>query len=142
MSADIKILLSKLLDKDPDTRPDANALMMELLVKKHVEKIIRKVSEADVALGHQLYNQLTEHIPKIESLTHFLNQSLCTFTNEEKLFLKRIVGYNEPVTSLLYRGSRDGWTYADFHKLCDEKGPTITLFKVKDGPCIGGFTAY
>ena len=28
----------------------------------------------------------------------------------------------------------------DFHSRCDKKGPTISLFKVKDGDCIGGFT--
>ena len=28
----------------------------------------------------------------------------------------------------------------DFHERCDEKGPTITLFKIKDGDCIGGYS--
>jgi hypothetical protein len=28
----------------------------------------------------------------------------------------------------------------DFHSRCDKKGPTISLFKVKKGDCIGGFT--
>ena len=28
----------------------------------------------------------------------------------------------------------------DFHKRCDNKGPTISLFKIKDGDCIGGYT--
>ena len=30
--------------------------------------------------------------------------------------------------------------WEDFHKRCDMKGPTLTLMRVKDGPCIGGFT--
>ena len=30
--------------------------------------------------------------------------------------------------------------FKDFHSRCDKKGPTISLFKVKDGDCIGGFT--
>lgn len=41
---------------------------------------------------------------------------------------------------LLYSGSIHGWKYFDFHSRCDNKGPTICLFKVKDGDCIGGFT--
>ena len=41
---------------------------------------------------------------------------------------------------LLYRGSRDGWNADDFHLRCDNKGATVTLFKIKDGPCVGGFT--
>jgi hypothetical protein len=45
-------------------------------------------------------------------------------------------------TKLLYRGSRDGWKYADFHSRSDKKGPTITFFKVKEnGRRCGGFTS-
>lgn len=35
--------------------------------------------------------------------------------------------------SLLYSGSRDGWMSADFHRLCDNKGPTKSLFKIDNG---------
>jgi hypothetical protein len=27
----------------------------------------------------------------------------------------------------------------DFHSRCDNKGPTISLFKIKDGDCVGGY---
>ena len=37
---------------------------------------------------------------------------------------------------LLYRFSRDGDKISKFHELCDDKGPTLTLFKVKE--IIGG----
>ena len=35
-------------------------------------------------------------------------------------------------TYLRYRGSRDGWMRADFHRMSDGKGPTATLFKIID----------
>ncbi|KAG9302531.1 hypothetical protein G9A89_007235 [Geosiphon pyriformis] len=42
---------------------------------------------------------------------------------------------------LLLRGSRDGFTPADFHRLCDDKGATISVIKVKGtGQIIGGFS--
>jgi hypothetical protein len=45
-------------------------------------------------------------------------------------------------TELRYRGSRDGWKYADFHRMSDGLGPTVTLFKIKENQqCIGGFTS-
>ena len=45
-------------------------------------------------------------------------------------------------TALRYRGSRDGWMNADFHRMSDGIGPTMTLFKIKEnGKCIGGFTS-
>ncbi len=51
------------------------------------------------------------------------------------------MGNKDLILTLLYRGSRDGeWRFIDFHSRCDEKGPTVSLFQVKDGPCIGGFT--
>jgi hypothetical protein len=41
----------------------------------------------------------------------------------------------------MYKGSRDGWKMIDFHIACDNKGgPTISLFKMNDGSCIGGYT--
>jgi hypothetical protein len=54
--------------------------------------------------------------------------------------LYKLLGNKKLVTALLYRGSFTGWKKDDFHKACDYKGPTVTLFKVKDGDCIGGFT--
>ena len=40
---------------------------------------------------------------------------------------------------LIYRGSRDGMTIKKFHELCDNKGPTITLYK-NDKNIFGGYT--
>jgi hypothetical protein len=50
------------------------------------------------------------------------------------------LGNKRLVTTLLYRGSDHGWTGKDFHSRSDSKGATISLFKVKGGDCIGGFT--
>jgi hypothetical protein len=52
----------------------------------------------------------------------------------------KLLGNKMLVTALLFRGSEHGWYAKDFHSRCDNKGPTISLFKVKDGECIGGFT--
>ncbi len=41
---------------------------------------------------------------------------------------------------IVYRGSDDGWEYKDFHRCADHKGVTVTLFKIEDGDCIGGYT--
>ena len=40
---------------------------------------------------------------------------------------------------LLYRASRDGWLVSDFHRLCDEKGPTVVIVKVYNGRLCGGY---
>ena len=41
---------------------------------------------------------------------------------------------------LLYRLSRDGKEYQTFHNLCDNKGNTLTIFKLNDGNILGGYT--
>ncbi|CAG8490561.1 10199_t:CDS:1 [Cetraspora pellucida] len=44
---------------------------------------------------------------------------------------------------LLVRGSRDGFTVSTFHRRCDDKGPTITILKVKDtGEILGGYNPF
>jgi hypothetical protein len=52
--------------------------------------------------------------------------------------LLKLLGNKLLITNLLFRLSEDGLN--NFHKYCDYKGPTISLLKVKDGDCIGGFT--
>jgi hypothetical protein len=42
---------------------------------------------------------------------------------------------------LCYRASRDGWSVADFHRLCDGKGPTLVVAKEETkGYIFGGYT--
>ena len=46
---------------------------------------------------------------------------------------------------LLMRGSEDGFAAEKFHKLCDDKGPTLTVVKSDNSPfapdkVFGGFT--
>ena len=41
---------------------------------------------------------------------------------------------------LLYRLSRDGDSFSTFHKLCDNKGPTITLFQTAQNAVIGFYS--
>ena len=74
-------------------------------------------------------------------MSDLMFESLCTNDPKEKAYLHKLLNNRKLVMTLLYRGSRDGWKYADFHSRADGKSPTITLFKVKNGgPCIGGYT--
>ena len=45
-----------------------------------------------------------------------------------------------PPAALLYRGSRDGWSSANFHSHCDNKGPTVTVIRSTGGYIFGGYT--
>ena len=55
--------------------------------------------------------------------------------------LKNWVNPNKKISfKLLYRMSRDGDSIKTFHKLCDNKGPTISLYLLNDGNIVGGYT--
>lgn len=59
-----------------------------------------------------------------------------TIVSRAKLVISSVESFK-----LLYRGSRDGWTAKDFHRKCDNKGPTLCLFRsTKDYLC-AGFTS-
>jgi hypothetical protein len=73
-------------------------------------------------------------------LSKYLEKSKCATKDEQKLYLLALLGNKKAITTLLYRGSEHGWKYIDFHSRCDGKGPTISIFKIKDGDCIGGYT--
>lgn len=47
---------------------------------------------------------------------------------------------NKIKAELLYRLSKDGESIATFHQLCDNKGPTITLFETLNGTAIGFYS--
>jgi carbamoylphosphate synthase large subunit len=69
-----------------------------------------------------------------------LVNSKCATEKQQKEYLHELLGNKKLVTTLLYSGSLHGWMTIDFHSRCDNKEPTITLFKIENGDCIGGYT--
>lgn len=84
--------------------------------------------------------------PRILSsiIKNFLHKSKCATEKQQKKYLLSLLGNKRLVTKLLYCGTEDGFRPEYFHDLCDHKGPTICLFKIrhgeKEGDCIGGYT--
>ena len=97
--------------------------------------------------GQLKKQQITKPIPistgsKIiySIINDFLPSSKCATEKQQKEYLHKLLGNKRFVTILLFCGSIHGWNAKDFHSRCDKKGPTISLFKIKDGDCIGGYT--
>ena len=61
-------------------------------------------------------------------------------SSDNKEWLLSQLPYDVVTLTLLFRGSTHGWSPDKFHQLCDEKGPTITIFKSKADRVFGGFT--
>ena len=79
---------------------------------------------------------------KIENKTIRNMDSLVLGDNEKyKKTIKNWINPNLKMKAeLLYRLSRDGKEYQTFHNLCDNKGTTLTIFKLNDGNILGGYT--
>ena len=89
-----------------------------------------------------LYNDIDGSWSNIKKIKTMDFDSIILKEEERKNeFLKKIFewsGYKK--MELIYRGSRDGMTSQNFHSKCDNKGPTITLYKTEK--CVfGGFTS-
>ena len=64
--------------------------------------------------------------------------SLIITNFKESLSLKNWINPNSNIkVNLLYRLSRDGPEVSTFHNLCDNKGPTLTLFHLENDKKIG-----
>ncbi len=73
-------------------------------------------------------------------IDEFLQNSKCATEKIQKQYLLNILGNKKILAVLLYSGSIHGWKAQDFHSRCDNKGPTVSLSKIKDGDCVGGYT--
>jgi len=75
---------------------------------------------------------------------YFSNLDSSLIINNNKEYIKILKNWINPdkniKSELLYRLSRDGKEISKFHKLCDDKGPTLTLFQIEDGNKGGIYT--
>ena len=55
-------------------------------------------------------------------------------------WLTEVTAGYQPRLELLYRASRDGWAANQFHSMCDNRGPTITLIRCTAGHIFGGYS--
>ena len=77
----------------------------------------------------------TKHYKVLESL----NSTLLPRSDIKEWLLSQLP-YKVVTLTLLFRGSTHGWSRDKFHQLCDNKGPTIAIYKSKAQRVFGSFT--
>ncbi len=129
----------------------AKKLELEANLKSMTEKATNleaELQEAKANLENQLKKQVITQPPLVSSagnqiinsvIHDFMQSSKCA-TQKEREYLHKLLGNKRFVTVLLFCGTMHGWTPKDFHSRCDGKGPLVSLFKMKDGDCIGGYS--
>ena len=90
-----------------------------------------------------IYDDLLGQWSEIKKFTKSSIDSIILMeSKKEKEFLETIYewsGYKQ--IELIYRGTRDGSTSNIFHNKCDNKGPTICLYKNDKGNIFGGYAS-
>ena len=83
--------------------------------------------------------ELNEYKTKNNNNVFFKDSVILTSEQDREKMLNLL---NKKIMNveLLYRGTRDGDNAKNFHEKCDNKGPTITLCKEKNGIIFGGYT--
>ena len=91
-----------------------------------------------------IYNNIEgewSEIQNIKTDIYIPDSIILKESKREKELLEKIYewsGYKK--MELLYRGTRDGKSCKDFHNKCDNKGPTICLYKSEKGYIFGGYS--
>lgn len=119
---------------------------LEEMAKKYYSGDVFMCTEGKAVWNCQIYSEgftCSSTVQKFDTYfqySGFLVGSTIVSNMEEKKYLYSILPAKKVASTLLYRGSRDGWQAFDFHSRCDNKGATITLFRSDKGRRIGGYT--
>lgn len=103
-----------------------------LELKNEINELKNTVSNQSKEINE--LKEITKHIPKIIEL----NESAILEGNEDYLFINSLFSHKCHF-NLLYRATRDGSYPKDFHRKCDNKGPTLTIIKTNDNRKFGGY---
>ena len=88
-----------------------------------------------------LLNGDWSEIKKVKTLIKIDSKILKKSKKEIELIYTILEWINPKRLELIYRGTRDGTKPENFHNLCDNKGPTVTLFKNEKGNIFGGYAS-
>ena len=89
-----------------------------------------------------IYNEQNGNWSEIKKVKTCLDSNIFNGIQKEKEFINKLLEWtNSKSLELLYRKSKNGTQPEKFHNLCDNKGPTITLFKNEKGNIFGGYAS-
>ena len=112
--------------------------------KNKVENLEKKMNDYEKRLNlieEKLSNPKSAIMQTIQTNENndILNSDI--INEEDKKTINNWINLNnDKKIKLLYKASRDGDSYQDFYRLCENKGPTITIALSTKGYKFGGFT--
>ena len=101
---------------------------------------IKDLKSENDALKHRLDDIESEKNRKNKYYYNLFQGTKILTNDEKKAISKWIKPYHNLKFQLLYQGTRDGFSNAQFHSKCDNKGPTVFIIVGENGRRFGGFT--
>ena len=81
--------------------------------------------------------EIIKSFGKITVIHEINNYNDSLIIGKNQIYINNLINWINPKcnikTELLYRKTRDGDSYNDFHRLCDKKGKTLVLIKCVEG---------
>jgi gas vesicle protein len=114
---------------------------------KQIEKIKKDIEECQQQCKQfEKSDYLRFNLKPIEIETSFMNAELFTggalLSSEQQMKLNEFCGKKDQKWVLIYKATRDGFGASDFHRCCDNQGPTMSVIQSKDGGYLfGGYTS-
>ena len=119
-------------------------------INLNISKIIEsKNSEIEFILDEKEINELYNNIKnlgKIKLINHDIHK-LSSIIKDDIIILNLVQNWIEETINskgikfeLIFKMSENGTKSSDFHKYCDNKGPTLSLIKTTKNKRFGGFT--
>ena len=86
------------------------------------------------------------NLKPIEIEMTIINKELFTgggtlLSTEHQMKLNELYGKENQRWMLIYKATRDGFGTSDFHRCCNNQGPTMSVIQSQDGYVFGGYTS-
>jgi hypothetical protein len=131
--------LNGILDNSINFSAKAEAILMprieEWLVQKPFQSTFSTITNST-----SVFKKLVEYVVESERGRHH-NASFIYSSNDNVTTVEVEKGPVKDVKlTLLFRASEYGFRSSDFHRMCDRKGPTITIVKAENGPMAAAYS--
>jgi len=150
----LKKEIKDMKDKEEQLNNDNTQLKNDINLLKNEIELLNKDNTQFINDKSQLISendQLKKEVAELKEKLNILWDENKMIFNLDSKIINENKEYNETLkywinplrkikAELLYRLSDNGDKFSIFHKLCDNKGPTLTLFHINDGNIIGIYT--
>ncbi|UJR27909.1 hypothetical protein I4U23_009170 [Adineta vaga] len=110
-------------------------------IKNSLKDYRKQCEQLTIDTSFQL-NTKAIHIEIVRFNRDFFRGNGTLLSIEHQMKLNEFYDKKEQIWTLIYKATRDGFSHLDFHRCCDNQGPTITVIQTIDnGYLFGGYTS-